>query len=404
MQKLLSDKKIALGITGSVAAYKAAELTHLLSKECAQIKVIMTAGGEKFITPLTLQALSNNPVYTDLFRTHHPNGMDHIDLAKWVDLILIAPASANFIARLANGYADDLLKTVCLASNAPIAIAPAMNIQMWQNSATQENVITLRERGVSFLGPVAGLQACGDDGEGRMMEPQDLLNEVKHFFNEQVFKGYNVLVTAGPTQEPFDPVRFLTNKSSGKMGFAIAQAAAEAGAHVTLVSGPTNIPFPNNVKTVSVTSAQEMFDAVMQYASEVSIFIATAAVCDYRPSNYSQTKIKKGSETKSMSFEKNPDILATVAKLSNAPFTIGFCAETESLIKNATKKLKEKNLDMIVANEVGPNKGFQADHNKVTIIKKDGQIVELSLSHKLSLARKLISIISASLERALNIV
>lgn len=393
------NKKILLGVTGGIAVYKAAEFAHLLIKEGAEVQTIMTSSAEKFVTALTFQALTNKRVYTQLFEPSEQNGMDHISLAKWADLILVAPASANFLARLNAGFADDLLTTLCLATTAPIAVAPAMNCQMWLNTCTQKNVVQLVEKNIFLIGPAEGSQACGDVGPGRMMEPVDMILEVSHLLNNKILKEHRVLVTAGPTREPLDPVRYISNNSSGKMGYAIAQAAIEAGADVTLVSGPTNLLKPTRAKIISVNTAEEMYKVVMEHASKCSIFIGAAAVSDYRPVNYSNSKIKKDSSEISLKLKRTFDIISDVAKIKKPPITVGFSAETGSLLKNAAKKQKEKKLDIIVANEVGPGKGFEMDYNKVTILKKGGKKIEIPLSHKLSIARRIISVLAEDLNK-----
>ena len=390
----LTNKNILLGITGSIAAYKSADLTRKLIAEGATVRVIMTNAAKKFISPLTLQTLSCNPVYEDLFTLRDNTIVEHIELAKWADAILIAPATANILAKLANGYADDLLSSVCLATTSTIAIAPAMNQAMWENNVTQQNVQALKERNIYFFGPENGLQACGDNGSGRMIAVEEITNLTIELFSSNILTGKKVLITAGPTVEPIDPVRYLSNHSSGKMGFALAQAAMEAGAKVTLISGPVSIKTTNHINRINVTTAQEMFDAVMPLIKDTDIFIATAAVADYRPEKTYLDKIKRDDDTLELKLTKNPDVLASAAGLPNRPYLVGFAAETENLIENAKQKLANKNLDMIAANLVHiPNQGFNSNNNALTILFKDKQI-ELSLNRKNHLARELIKLIA----------
>lgn len=363
----LHHKNILLGITGGIAAYKSAVLARLLIKSGANVKVVMTQGGQAFVTPLTFQALTGEPVRTELLDPEHEAAMGHIELARWADLILIAPASANTLARLAAGQADDLLSTLCLASQSPLAIAPAMNQQMWAQKSTAENIQTLIKNGAIMLGPDAGDQACGDVGLGRMREPEDLHNDVIEHFNSGILGGQRVLITAGPTREAIDPVRFISNRSSGKMGFAVAAAAIDAGASVTLVSGPVHQETPRSVKRIDVESAEEMYAAVMAEVDEHDIFIATAAVADYRVANQQDQKLKKSESSLQLDFELNKDILASVAALQSGPFTVGFAAETQDLEKYAREKLAKKNLDMIAANQVGENQGFDQANNQLHV-------------------------------------
>ncbi len=397
----LSNKRIVLGVTGGIAAYKSAELTRGLRAAGAEVRVVMTRAATEFITPLTLQAVSGNPVHVHMLTggndadpTHAGvtgDAMDHIALARWADAVLVAPASADFLARLAQGRADDLLTTVCLASTAPLAVAPAMNQQMWLNTATQANVKTIKINGVKTFGPAEGAQACGETGPGRMLEPGELVALAAGLFATGLLSNVRVVVTAGPTWEAIDPVRGITNRSSGKMGYALAEAAAEAGASsVLLVSGPTNLPDPDRVHTVRVTSAQEMFDTVHAHIREADIFIAVAAVADYRPADFSASKIKKDRDTLNLELVKNPDILASVASLDGAPFTVGFAAETKYLERHARKKLQDKHLDLIAANQVGlEGRGFEAEDNSLLLIDRSGT-VELPIQHKSKLARSLI--------------
>jgi len=390
----LANKRILLGVTGGIAAYKSAELARRLRDAGAEVRVVMTRGAQEFITPLTMQAVSGHPVHLHLLDADAESGMGHIALARWGDVVLIAPASANFLSRLAQGRAEDLLTTVCLAAAAPLAVAPAMNQQMWNNAATQANLAILRRRGVHVLGPSEGLQACGEVGPGRMLEPHELVTRTAALFESGALAGLNVMVTAGPTWEAIDPVRGITNRSSGRMGYAVAEAAAEAGATVTLVSGPTALAEPDRVETVRVTSAQEMHDAVHARIAEVDIFIGVAAVADYRPVVSAPEKLKKSSDRLTLQLIRNPDILASVAALSRQPFTVGFAAETQELESNARRKLEAKHLDLVAANRVGiPDAGFESDNNALLVVDHDGS-VELPMQPKSKLARALIQLIA----------
>lgn len=381
-----------LGITGGIAAYKAVELARLLKKSGVELQVVMTRAATRFVAPLTFQAVSSNLVRTDLFDEAHEAAMGHIELARWADQILVVPASADFMARLAHGLADDLLATLCLATDASITLVPAMNQSMWNNAATQSNVGRLERHGVRLLGPASGEQACGESGPGRMLEPQQILAELERDNNAGRFTGIRVLVSAGPTREALDPVRFLGNRSSGKMGFAIARAFAEEGAEVTLVSGPVNRPTPAGVERIDVESAMQMRDAILPLAQQSDIFIACAAVADYRPETAETQKIKKQGEVLELKLVRNPDILAEVAALSSGPFTVGFAAETENLLENAEAKRRSKGVDMIAANLVAKNKGFDADENALHLLWQDGD-VELEKQDKSRLARKLAQLI-----------
>ncbi len=394
----LANKHILLGVTGSIAAYKAAELVRRLREGGAEVRVVLSAGGAEFVTPLTFQALSGNPVHSALLDTEAEAAMGHIELARWADAVVIAPASANLVARLAQGRADDLLAAVCLATEAPVAVAPAMNRQMWAKAATQDNLQTLRARGVRVFGPAEGGQACGETGPGRMLEAADIARHTAELFATGALAGLRVLVTAGPTQEAIDPVRYLSNRSSGRMGYAIAQAAAEAGARVTLVSGPTALATPPRVERIDVRSAQDMHAAVLGHATDADIFIATAAVADYRPAAPAGQKIKKTAETLSLELVRNPDILADVAALVDGPFTVGFAAETEHLLEHARDKLARKGLDMIAANHVGEGKGFETEENALSIVDADG-VTDLPQASKSQLARRLIALVAARFER-----
>ncbi len=393
MQRL-TNKRILLGVTGSIAAYKAAELVRRLAEAGAEVRVVMTRGATGFVAPMTFQALSGHPVYLELLDSEAEAGMGHIELARWADAILIAPASADFLARLTQGRADDLLSAICLASDVPLAVAPAMNTRMWQNPATQQNVRTLAARGVLLLGPDSGEQACGETGAGRMQVPEALLAGLAEIFKSGVLSGKTVMVTAGPTREALDPVRYLSNHSSGKMGFSVATAAAEAGARVILVSGPVSLPTPEHVQRHDVVSAQELFGAVLAHIQGVDIFIATAAVADYRPVNVASGKTKKQAERMTLELEPTPDILAEVKARYPRLFCVGFAAETEALEAYAREKLKRKGVEMIAANWVGPAAtetagAFGSDTNALQLFWKDGT-AELPVASKDKLARQLV--------------
>jgi len=393
MQRL-TNKQIILGVTGGIAAYKSAELVRLLCGAGADVHVVMTAAGQEFITPLTMQALSGNPVHTTLLDPEAEAGMGHIELARWADLILVAPASADFVARLAQGQGNDLLATLCLATNAPIAIAPAMNQAMWKDSNTQRNIATLQKNCVMVLGPAHGEQACGDVGPGRMMEPSELATLAADQFKFETLTGQHVVITAGPTREPIDPVRYITNHSSGKMGYALAEAAAEAGARVTLISGPVNLPTPERVTRINVASAQEMYEVAIAQTQQSDVFIASAAVADYTPVAVADQKIKKHPNSMTIELKPTIDIVASIAALENKPFTVGFAAETQNVIGYALGKLNKKNLDMIVANDVSVEGiGFNSDDNAVIVISADNQI-ELPKASKRQLARNIVDLIA----------
>ena len=393
----LTNRHVLLGVTGGIAAYKSAELVRRLQNRGANVRVVMTRAAQEFITPLTLQALSGNPVHTDLLDPAAEAAMGHIELARWADLVLIAPASADFIARLAHGHADDLLTTLCLATPARIAIAPAMNQGMWRDVATQANITNVRERGVAIWGPAAGEQACGDIGPGRMLEPDELAALAGDVFATRLLEGKRVLITAGPTREALDPVRYISNHSSGKMGFALAQAAVEAGAKVTVIAGPVALATPEHVARINVESAQEMFAAVHERVRDCDIFIAAAAVADYRPEQVAALKIKKQNEAMTLTLVRNPDIVASVAQLKPKPFTIGFAAETQRVTDYARDKLERKNLDMIIANDVSaPGIGFNSENNAVTVLWGDGEAA-IGERSKIQLARDLIALIERNL-------
>lgn len=385
----LANKQIILGITGGVAAYKAAELCRLLVKAGAEVRVVMTASAAEFITPLTFQALSGNRVHTDLLDEEAEAAMGHIELARWADLILVAPASANFIARLSQGRAEDLLSTLCLATAAPIAVAPAMNQAMYQNASTQANLETLAEKDVAIFGPGTGDQACGEVGPGRLLEPADIAARAAGLFETGALAGVNVTITAGPTREAIDPVRYISNHSSGKMGYALARAAMEAGANVVLISGPVALEPPPRVRLVPVESARQMLDACQVAPGD--IFISVAAVADYRPTDVAAEKIKKSADTLDLQLVKNPDILATLSLSANRPFCVGFAAETENLEAHARKKLAAKQLDLIFANDATAT--FNSDTAVVTAYWPDGEQA-LPRNSKASLARDMVALLA----------
>jgi len=389
----LSNKRILLGVTGGIAAYKSADLVRRLRQQGAQIRVVMTTAACEFITPLTMQALSGNPVHTGLLDHDAEAAMSHIQLARWADMVLVAPATANFIARLAHGLADDLLSTLCLAADIPLLVAPAMNQQMWLNQATQANCGILAQRGIRLLGPAVGDQACGETGPGRMLEPLELISAVATLFHTGQLSGVHVMVSAGPTREPIDPVRFISNRSSGRMGYALAHAALEAGAQVTLISGPVSLLTPDRARCITVTTAEQMYTAVMSHIRDVNIFIAAAAVADYRCLEAAHQKIKKLEDNLDLKLVKNTDILAEVAGLPNPPFTVGFAAETEFLQEHAKAKLKAKGLDMIAANQVGDGLGFDVDENSLEVFWHAGSQV-LARAFKDKIARQLLDIVA----------
>lgn len=396
----LANKKILLGVTGGIAAYKSADLVRRLQDAGASVQVVMTPAAQEFITPLTLQALSGNPVHTQLLDPEAEAGMGHIQLARWADLVLIAPATADFMARLAQGMGNDLLTSICLATKAPIALAPAMNQGMWHNAATQANLECLIERKVIVFGPAEGGQACGDVGPGRMLEPLQLVDAAAGLFTPGSLAGKTLVITAGPTREAIDPVRYLSNHSSGKMGYALAEAAAEAGAKTILISGPTQLKTPARVTRIDVTSAQEMYEASMAAAPDCDLFIAAAAVADYRPAQVASQKLKKGAEDSiTLTLVKNPDIVASVAALPRRPFTVGFAAETDQLLEHARAKLQRKKLDLVIANNVGDTQiGFNSDDNAVTLVDNSG-VQALSQRSKTQLARELIAILAGRLDK-----
>jgi phosphopantothenoylcysteine decarboxylase/phosphopantothenate--cysteine ligase len=386
--------RVLLGVTGGIAAYKSAELVRRLRERDAEVQVVMTAGARQFVAPLTFQALSGRPVRSDLWDEAAEAAMGHIELARWAERIVVAPASADFLARLANGLADDLLTTLCLASDAPLAVAPAMNRLMWANAATQANVATLRSRGVAILGPAEGDQACGETGPGRMLEPGEILDALLTVGAATgALAGRRVVVTAGPTRERIDPVRFITNRSSGKMGFAVAEAARAAGADVILVSGPVNVATPPGVQRVNVETAEQMMDAVSAQLPGMDIFIAAAAVSDYRPVQASAEKIKKTSDSLMLALSRTTDILATVAAGASRPFVVGFAAETQNVERNALAKLEGKRLDMIAANQVGDTLAFDSDDNALTVYWPGGKR-DLGRATKRKLAADLVAVIA----------
>jgi phosphopantothenoylcysteine decarboxylase/phosphopantothenate--cysteine ligase len=390
---LTPKTRILLGVTGGIAAYKSPELVRRLIERGAEVQVVMTAAAQTFITATSFQAVSGRPTRCDLWDSAAEAAMGHIELARWAQLVVIAPASADFIARLAGGRADDLLSTLCVATEAPIALAPAMNRVMWANKATQANVDTLRARGMRILGPASGDQACGEIGAGRMWEPVQLAESLlEPPVNAGLMAGLNVLITAGPTRERLDPVRYLTNRSSGKMGFAVAAAAREAGAHVTLVSGPVHLQTPGGITRIDVESARDMYAAVHRHIAEADVFIAAAAVADFQPVTVAKQKIKKQGIAVKLDLEPAPDIIKSVADMAKRPFVVGFAAETDNVEDNARSKLKRKKLDMIAANQVGDGMAFDCDDNALTVIWPGGKI-EVARGPKIEVARALVALI-----------
>ncbi len=389
---------ILLGVTGGIAAYKSTDIIRRLQEQGACVRVVMTESAEQFIGKVTLQALSGHPVYQNMFVSDN-RVMEHIDLARWADKILIAPATANTIAKLASGQADDMISTLCLAADCPVAIAPSMNHAMWDNAATQKNIATLKTRGIQIISPDSGDQACGENGEGRLKETGALIREL--LSDSTLLAGKKVLITAGPTREAIDPVRYISNHSSGKMGYALAQQARLAGAEVTLVSGPTNLPQPAGIYFINVTSAAEMHSATMKHANDADIFIGAAAVADYRPIEYADNKIKKTADNLEIKLTKNPDILADVANIKEPPFCVGFAAETQNLEKNARIKLTKKKLNLIVANFVGKTAtgddiGFNSNKNAVTVI-SHAETIHFPENTKKELAKQLIQLMTEQL-------
>jgi phosphopantothenoylcysteine decarboxylase/phosphopantothenate--cysteine ligase len=399
----MQGKRILLGVTGGIAAYKSPDLVRRLRDRGAEVQVVMTKAAGEFITPMTFQAVSGRPVRTDLWDSAAEAAMGHIELARWAELIVIAPATAGFLARLATGQADDLLATLCLATEAPIAVAPAMNRVMWANPATRANIATLEQRRISILGPAAGDQACGEVGEGRMLEPLEIIDRIDPLLAPTgPLRGKRVLITAGPTRERIDPVRFISNRSSGKMGFAVAQAARNAGAEVVLVSGPVSLPTPPGVRRVDCESAVDMLNAVLKEVGTADIFISTAAVADYKPARPADQKIKKASDRMDLEMERTIDILATVAAgPERPPLVVGFAAETEAVEQNARTKLLKKNLDMIAANEVGDDKVFDCEDNHLIVLSRTGRH-DLGNATKSALAQRLVALIAEALEERIT--
>ncbi|CAL1239291.1 bifunctional phosphopantothenoylcysteine decarboxylase/phosphopantothenate--cysteine ligase CoaBC [Candidatus Methylocalor cossyra] len=389
----LADKHIVLGVTGGIAAYKAAELTRALRRSGAQVRVVMTRAATAFVTPLTFQALSGNPVHLELLDPAEEQAMGHIDLARWADAILVAPATADFIARLRIGLADELLPALCLAATAPIVLAPAMNRAMWENRATQANVRALERRGVRILGPAEGEQACGESGPGRLLEPAAILAALAQLWEPGRLAGLSVLISAGPTREAIDPVRYIGNRSSGKMGYALAEAAKAAGAQVSLVSGPVALPPPAVDEVVRVESAADMYRAVLERAERCAIYIGAAAVADYTPTATAPRKVKKTAAQWTLTLTRTQDILSAVAALPNPPFTVGFAAETEQVEEYARQKRLAKGLDLVAANRVGAGQGFDADDNALFVCWSGGE-TSLPLAPKKILAAQLIALIA----------
>ena len=399
----LTNKRVLLGVTGGIAAYKSADLVRRLQDDGADVRVVMTRSAQEFITPLTMQALSNHPVHLDLLNTETESVMGHIELARWADVVLIAPATADFIARLTAGHGDDLLTTICLAAECGVIVAPAMNQAMWAKPSTQQNKQLLMQRGVALLEPDVGVQACGETGAGRLMDVQEIVTALASRFKTASLAGRHIVITAGPTREAIDPVRYISNHSSGKQGYALALAGIEAGARVTLISGPTNINPPDRATVIAVQSADEMLAAVMSSISDCDIFIGVAAVADYKPASVERQKIKKSSgNAMELHLIQNQDILKTVANLENRPFTVGFAAETENVIEHARTKLAAKNLDMIIANNVADTSiGFNSGHNETTIFTRiiSGKSTRITEEHqtkmsKENLSRKIIELIA----------
>lgn len=381
MQHYFKDKKILIGVTGSIAAYKALDLVSQLKKLGAEVRVVMSESAKEFVTPLSFATLSQHEVLGNIFS----DPLAHISWAKWADLILIAPATANFLAKYVHGYGEDLLQTILLATSAKVVIAPAMNQAMWAHPAVQDNVKILQARGVDFIGPEIGLQACGDHGLGRMTEVDDILAALPKYFKTQRLLNKKVMITAGPTQEPLDPVRYLSNYSSGKMGYALAQSCYYQGAQVTLITGPTQLALPKFCKVIKVTSAEEMYAEALMHAKQNDIVIACAAVCDFKPQTYQDQKIKKSGKTNQLELTQNPDVLAAIGALKPKPFLVGFAAETENVIAHAKQKLEAKNLDLIIANQVGKGMGFNQDEHEVIIIDQQQSIpLEKSSKHILA--------------------
>jgi phosphopantothenoylcysteine decarboxylase/phosphopantothenate--cysteine ligase len=394
--KQLTNKNILLGVTGGIAAYKSAELIRLFKRANANVRVVMTAAAQEFITPLTLQALSGNPVHLSLLDPEAEASMGHIELARWADIVVVAPATADIIAQFSTGSAQSLLPTLILATNAPVVLAPAMNQAMWLDQNTQRNISLLQQQGMLMVGPAQGEQACGDVGPGRMLEPADIANAVAQCFDSNLLDGVSVVISAGPTREAIDPVRYISNHSSGKMGFAIANAAAEAGAITTIIAGPVNLTTPQNCRRIDVVSADDMHQAAMALTGQCDIFIATAAVADYRPAIVAEQKIKKNDDTMTIELTKNVDIVSAVAAQSNKPFTVGFAAETQDVERYAIGKMERKGLDMIIANDVANSEiGFNSDDNAVTIFSRNADSIAIAQTSKQQLGRLLVEHIAA---------
>ncbi len=409
----LNNKRLLLGVTGGIAAYKSADLVRRLQDEGADVRVAMTSAATQFITPLTMQALSGHPVHLNLMDAETESVMSHIELARWADIVLVAPATADFIARFVFGHGDDLLSTICLAATCPVAIAPAMNQAMWAKPNTQSNMEALAKMEVTVLAPEAGIQACGESGVGRLMEPAKIVTCLVQMFQNSLLAGKHLVITAGPTREAIDPVRYISNRSSGKQGYALATAAIEAGAVVTLITGPTHLPRPERARVIEVVTAEEMLAATMSCIQDADAFIGVAAVADYRPAGIAEQKLKKeGASCMRLELIRNPDILATVAASPSRPFTVGFAAETEELVKHASAKLKKKQVDMIIANDVADTSiGFDAEDNQVTLFISEAVMSKTVMSEaftpespqqlprmsKDALARKLITIIAAAM-------
>ncbi|MHB1651115.1 MAG: bifunctional phosphopantothenoylcysteine decarboxylase/phosphopantothenate--cysteine ligase CoaBC [Desulfitobacteriaceae bacterium] len=389
---MLASKKIIVGITGGIAGYKAAEVVSRLRKLQAEVHVVMTESATKFITPVTLRSLSGNPVHVDLYAEPKHGTVEHIALAELADAVLVVPATANFLAKMALGLADDFLSTIVLATKAPLFVAPAMNHGMYHNPATQNNLRSLQERSVKVIGPAAGFQACGTNGDGRMSEPLEIVEELLHFFSlPRPLKGKKALVTAGGTQEPIDPVRYITNRSSGRMGYAIAEALREAGAETVLISAPTALPVPPGVEWIPVITALEMYEAVLERFAEVDIVVKSAAVADYRPAASAEQKIKKAGKNLTIELVPNPDILAELGRQKKKQILVGFAAETENLIQFANEKMRRKNVDLLVANDVSkPGAGFGSLTNIVSFLFPDGRKVDLPQMNKSEVAHRLV--------------
>ena len=396
----LVNKRILLGVTGGIAAYKAADLVRRLQDQGADVRVVMTRAATEFITPLTMQALSGHPTHIDMLDAETESVMGHIELARWSDLILIAPASADFIARFCGGHGDDLLTTICLAAETNIAIAPAMNQAMWSNPQTQMNIAQLEQSEVLLMGPAEGIQACGETGQGRLLDVDQIVQHTISIFPSEKLTGKKVVITAGPTRESIDPVRFISNHSSGKQGYALAEAAVEAGADVVVISGPTNLDPVDRARTINTVSADDMYAAVMSEIADCDVFIGVAAVADFKPVMQSEQKLKKTQDSNTMTIEliENPDIIASVAALSKRPFCVGFAAETEHLLGHARLKLQRKKLDLIVANNVADSSiGFNSDNNRITLVWNDGES-DLPAMSKRNIAAKIVNHVSKQLD------